>query len=337
MRGAPAFALSAALEATEPPEARGLHRDEVRMLVARRGDAWLEHARFRDLPSFLGPGDVVVINTSATLPAALPAGDRELHLSTPAPDDPMPARWVVEVRERDKPFLRAHVGDVLPLPAGGGAELLAPYAAGRRLWLARLDLPTPLLAYLSEHGFPIRYAYVPRAWPLEDYQTVYALEPGSAEMPSAGRPFTPELITRLVAGGVQVVPVVLHTGVSSPERGELPFPERYRVPEETARLINAAPGRVIAVGTTVVRALETVAAPDGTVRAGAGWTRLTVSPERGLRAIDGLITGWHEPQASHLELLRAAAGDELLQRSYREALARGYLWHEFGDSHLVLP
>jgi len=337
MSGAPAFALPAALEATEPAEARGLRRDEVRMLVARRGDDRLEHARFHDLPSFLAPGDVVVVNTSATLPAALPSGELELHLSTPAPDDPTPARWLVEVRERDKPYLRARTRDVLPLPAGGSAELLAPYAAGRRLWLARLDLPAPLLSYLHEHGFPIRYGYVPRAWPLGDYQTVYALEPGSAEMPSAGRPFTAELITRLVAGGVQVAPVVLHTGVSSPERGEPPFPERYRVPEATARLVNGAPGRVIAVGTTVVRALETVTTADGTVHAGAGWTRLLVSPERGLRAIDGLITGWHEPQASHLELLRAAAGDRLLQRSYREALARGYLWHEFGDSHLVLP
>jgi len=194
-----------------------------------------------------------------------------------------------------------------------------------------------VLNYLAEHGRPIRYGYVAREWPLAAYQNVYALEPGSAEMASAGRPFTAELITRLVASGVQVAPITLHTGVSSPERGEPPYPERYRVPESTARLVNAASGRVIAVGTTVVRALETVVAPDGTVRAGAGWTRLVVGPERGLRAIDGLITGWHEPEASHLELLRAAAGDELLDRAYRAALAEGYLWHEFGDSHLVLP
>jgi S-adenosylmethionine:tRNA ribosyltransferase-isomerase len=136
---------------------------------------------------------------------------------------------------------------------------------------------------------------------------------------------------------VHVAPVVLHTGVSSPDRGEPPFPERYRVPGTTARLVNGAPGRVIAVGTTVVRALETVAAPDGTVHAGEGWTRLVVGPERGLRAVDGLITGWHEPEASHLELLRAAAGDALLDRAYREALRHGYLWHEFGDSFLLLP
>jgi S-adenosylmethionine:tRNA ribosyltransferase-isomerase len=336
MGATPAFALPAALEATEPPEARGLARDEVRMLVARRRDRRLEHARFRDLPSFLAPGDLVVVNTSATVPAALPAGDLELHLSTPSPDGA--PRWVVELRDGTRPYRNARSGDVVALPAGGRAELLAPYASGRRLWLCRLELGgRDLLAYLHEHGRPIRYGYVLRPWPLEDYQTVYAREPGSAEMPSAGRPFTPELITRLVAGGVQVAPVVLHTGVSSPERGEPPFPERYRVPEPTARLVNATRGRIIAVGTTVVRALETVAGPDGIVRAGAGWTRLVVSPERRLRVVDALISGWHEPQASHLELLRAAAGDELLQRSYDEALAREYLWHEFGDSHLVLP
>ena len=158
-------------------------------------------------------------------------------------------------------------------------------------------------------------------------------------MPSAGRPFTPELVARLVAARRAVAPLVLHTGVSSPERDEAPYPERYAVPEATARLVDAVRGwggRVIAVGTTVVRALETVAADDGAVAAGAGWTRLVVTPERGLRAVDGLITGWHEPEASHLQLLEAAAGPALLERSYAAALEHGYLWHEFGDSHLVI-
>jgi S-adenosylmethionine:tRNA ribosyltransferase-isomerase len=329
--GAPSFELPARLEAREPPP----QRDAVRLMVATRSDGRLAHTRFRDLPDFLAPGDLVVVNTSATLPAALQAGGLTLHLSTPGPDGS--PHWVVELRDGDRPHRFARAGDTLPLPAGGRAELLAPYASGRRLWLARLDLPAPLLDYLRDHGRPIRYGYVPRVWPLSTYQTVYANEPGSAEMPSAGRPFTAELITRLVAAGVQVAPVVLHTGVSSPERGEPPFPERYRVPATTARLVNAAPGRVIAVGTTVVRALETVTAADGTVRDGAGWTRLVIGPERGLRAIDGLITGWHEPEASHLELLRAAAGDAVLHPAYREALRHGYRWHEFGDSLLVLP
>ena len=334
------------LEAHEPPEARGLARDDVRLLVAHRHDGRVAHARFKDLPAFLAPGDLVVVNTSATLPAALPAqraGGRhlELRLSTPAPHRVADRWWIVELRDGDRPFLGGREGDELELPIGGRATLVAPYAgAKRRLWLARLDLPTPFDGYLTEHGHPIRYAYVPREWPLEAYQNAFALHPGSAEMPSAGRPLTAELLTRLVAEGIRVAPVTLHTGVSSPERAEPPYPERFRVPEPTARLVNAVRGwggRVIAVGTTVVRALETVAAPGGAVVAGEGWTNLVVTAERGAFAVDGLITGWHEPEASHLQLLRAFADEELLDRCYAEAVAHGYLWHEFGDSHLILP
>jgi S-adenosylmethionine:tRNA ribosyltransferase-isomerase len=159
-------------------------------------------------------------------------------------------------------------------------------------------------------------------------------------MPSAGRPFTPRLVAELVASGVLIAPVTLHTGVSSLERGEAPYPERFSVPPATARLVNAVRlwrGRVIAVGTTVVRALETVAARDGTAASETGWTDLVVTPERGLRAVDGLVTGWHEPASTHLELLEAALGDELLARSYAAARARGYLFHEFGDVQLALP
>ena len=339
------FELPPRLEAHEPPEARGLARDEVRLLAAHRHDGRITHARFKDLPAFLAAGDLVVVNTSATLPAALPAkrGDGlelELRLSTPAPHRVVDRWWIVELRDRDRPFLSGREEDELILPAGGRAMLVAPYAGARRLWLARLDLPAPLGAYLEEHGHPIRYRYVPRKWPLAAYQNAFAIDPGSAEMASAGRPLTAELVTRLVAEGVHVAPVTLHTGVSSPERGEAPYPERFRVPEPTARLVNAVRGwggRVIAVGTTVVRALETVAEPDGTVHAGEGWTNLLVCRERGVHAVDGLITGWHEPQASHLDLLRAFADEELLDRCYHEALEHGYLWHEFGDSHLILP
>ena len=206
--------------------------------------------------------------------------------------------------------------------------------------MARLSLGEPVVEFLRRHGHPIRYAHTPDERPIDDYQTVFAVEPGSAEMPSAGRPFTPELVTELVSSGVLMAPVTLHCGVSSLESGESPFPERYRVRAETARLVNAVRGwggRVIAVGTTVVRALETVAAPDGTVSPGSGLTHLVVTPERGLRAIDALITGWHEPRSSHLSLLEAAAGPELLRRSYAAAEAGGYRFHEFGDSHLIMP
>ncbi len=336
-----ALELPVRLEAHEPPEVRGEGRDDVALLVATRHDLGLVHARFRDLPQFLSAGDLLVVNVSATLPAALEArlGDQplELWLSAPTTD----GNWVVELRTSDRaPHLRPPVGARLALAGGVHAEFVARFAGSERLAVARFELAEPLEDYLRRHGRPIRYGYVPEPWPLEAYQTVFAREHGSAEMPSAGRPFTAELVTELVVHGVLVAPVILHTGVSSLELGEPPFPERYRVPAATARLVNAVHGwngRVIAVGTTVVRALETVAAADGTVSEGQGWTSLAVTPERGLRAIDGLLSGLHERESSHLELLEAAAGAELVERSYAAALAHDYLWHEFGDLHLILP
>jgi S-adenosylmethionine:tRNA ribosyltransferase-isomerase len=198
----------------------------------------------------------------------------------------------------------------------------------------------PVEAYLARHGRPIAYGYVTGRWPLAAYQTVFARDPGSAEMPSAARPFSAGLVTALVSRGVLVAPVTLHAGVSSLEVGEPPQAERYRVPVATARLVNhvrRSGRRVVAVGTTVARALETVAAPDGTVRPGAGWTELVLGPQRPARAVTGLVTGWHEPGASHLLLLEAVAGAELVGRAYAEAVRERYRWHEFGDSCLLLP
>ena len=336
-----ALELPLRLEAHEPPEARGSGRDDVAVLVATRHDLGLVSARFGKLPRFLSAGDLLVVNTSATLAAALDASigrqPVQLWVSTPAPD----GTWLVELRTSDgRPSPRPSIGASVGLPGGARAELVARLGGSDRLVVARFVLDEPVEDYLRRHGHPIRYGYVPEPWPLSAYQTVFAREPGSAEMPSAGRPFTTELVTELVARGVLVAPVILHTGVSSPERGEPPYPERFRVPAHTAALVNAVHGwngRVIAVGTTVVRALETVAANDGTVSEGRGWTSLVVTPERGLLAIDGLLTGWHDSGASHLQLLEAAAGVELLERSYRAALEHGYRWHEFGDLHLILP
>jgi S-adenosylmethionine:tRNA ribosyltransferase-isomerase len=329
------------LEAREPPEVRGEGRDDVALLVARRHDLELVHARFRELPRFLSAGDLLVVNVSATLPAALETrlGGKPLQLwiSTPTLD----GTWVVELRTSDRrPFPRPPLPARLDLPGGVVAELVARFASSDRLAVARVELGEPLEDYLRRYGQPVRYCYVPERWPLAAYQTVFARKPGSAEMPSAGRPFTAELVTELVARGILLAPVILHTGVSSPERDEPPSPERFHVPATTAGLVNAVRtwnGRVIAVGTTVVRALETVAAADGSLSECRGWTSLAVTPERGLRAIDGLLTGWHESASSHFELLEAAAGAELLERSYRAALEHGYRWHEFGDLHLILP
>jgi S-adenosylmethionine:tRNA ribosyltransferase-isomerase len=351
------FHLPPELEASTPPEARGLRRDEVRLLVSYLSDNNIVHSRFEHLPEFLTAGDVLVINTSGTLNAALPAtrSDHtsiELHLSTHLPGDV----WLVELRtpgnKGTQPFYQAIGGEVLTLPAGGSIQLLRPHTPDRitpsngapvgsaRLWLATLQLPLPLLDYLMRYGFPIRYSYVKDFWPLPYYQTVYATEPGSAEMPSAGRAFTPELITQLIAQGVQFAPLILHTGVASLEKHEPPYEEYYRVPLETARIINLAREsgkRVIAVGTTCIRAVETLTDPHGSVRAGEGWTNLVITPQRGIQAVSGLLTGWHEPQATHLAMLEALAGREHLQRAYSAALQEHYLWHEFGDLHLILP
>jgi S-adenosylmethionine:tRNA ribosyltransferase-isomerase len=300
------------------------------MLVASR--AGITHRRFLDLPDLLEPGDLLVVNTSATLPAAL-EGSPRVHLSTPLPGDwhdDGHERWVIELRDGDARHRGARAGQQLALPGGGQAELLAPFLGGDRLWAARLTLPAPLLDYLAAHGEPIRYRHQPEPRPLADYQTMFASEPGSAEMPSAGRPFTPRVLEALDARGIALASVVLHTGVSSLERGERPYPERFRVPAETMSAVKAA-RRVIAVGTTVVRALESAA--EGVTE---GWTRLVVEPERGVKVVEGILTGWHEPDASHLLMLEAIAGRRLVERSYAAAVADGYRWHEFGDVHLLL-
>jgi S-adenosylmethionine:tRNA ribosyltransferase-isomerase len=331
-------------EATEPPEARGITRDAVRMMVAYKHDLHLVHAHAHDLPQFLDEGDLIVVNTSGTLAAAVDALGEDgtplvVHLSQRLPAD----LWLVELRRPNgratEPWFDAPPGDVLRLVAGGTIRLAARYQSSQRLWVATLDLPEPVLTYLAVHGRPIRYGYVTRDWPLTTYQNVYAREPGSAEMPSAGRPFTPELVTRLVAKGVGVTPIVLHTGVSSLEANEHPYPEWYRVPAATATRVNETRregGRVVAIGTTVVRALESVVDTRGRVHSGEGWTYVVVTPARGATSVDGLLTGWHEPEASHIQMLEAIAGRPLLDVAYAAASEEGYLWHEFGDVNLLL-
>ncbi|WP_308259234.1 S-adenosylmethionine:tRNA ribosyltransferase-isomerase [Pseudonocardia sp. H11422] len=380
------FVLPAELSAAEPAEARGSARDEVRLLVAR-ADRPVAHRRFRDLPAALAPGDLVVVNTSPTAPAAVdglrspaapwprperdrpaagmqsaPGGTRRgahsapggtrpvvVHVSGPVPGGAAD-ELVVELRSPAGGRVRdGAAGERIALPGRVTATLLAGHPdpairTGSRLWRARLDVPGGPGRWLERVGRPISYSYLRGRWPIEAYQTVFAQpvrhgELPSAEMPSAGRPFTRGVLDGFAARGIGVAEIVLHTGVSSLEADEVPLPERYRVPVATADAVNAArarAGRIIAVGTTVTRALETVTGPDGVVRAGAGWTDLVLGPDRPARAADGIVTGWHEPEASHLLLLEAVAGPDLVGRAYAAALEHGYLWHEFGDSCLLL-
>jgi S-adenosylmethionine:tRNA ribosyltransferase-isomerase len=330
------FTLPAELEAHDPPEARGLARDGVRLMVSRTATGEISHHRFRKLPGLLLPGDLLVVNTTSTLPAQVRvSAGLAVHFSGPRPD----GSWLVELRQlKDKismPNGLGTPGQSLLLP--GGATLALEGRETGRLWRARLSVA--VVPYLLKHGVPIRYSYVPREWPLAAYQTVFARSPGSAEMPSASRPFGLSMVAELVSRGVLIAPLTLHCGVSSLEGEEDPYPEPYDVPATTADLVNhvrARGGRVIAGGTTVVRALET-AASAGRVTASAGWTSHVVTPETGVHAVDGLLTGLHEPRSSHLRMLAAFAGPELLSRCYQAAIDRGYLWHEFGDVHLLLP
>jgi S-adenosylmethionine:tRNA ribosyltransferase-isomerase len=339
------FRLPSGSEATSTPEQRGLARDEVRLLVAR--NSGMEHVRFRDLPEYLQDGDLVVVNTSATLPAAIDIARGSGHTTVlHVAGELDTGEWVVEVRRPDNagPETDVGVGEVLALPQGTPLVVRESYphpgVVGSRLWRATPLRAMQRTAYLATYGRPIRYGYLTGPTRISDLQTVYADEPGSAEMPSAGRPLTDRILTRLMMRGICVAPLVLHTGVSSPEKHEPPIPEPYRVPASTARLVNTvrrAGGRVIAVGTTVVRALETVAADDGTVRAGTGWTDLVIGPAHPVRAVGGLISGLHEPEASHLLMLEAVAGADLVASAYDAAVSERYLWHEFGDSMLFLP
>jgi S-adenosylmethionine:tRNA ribosyltransferase-isomerase len=355
------------LHARVPAEQRGpgLDRDGVRLMVSRGTE--VSHHAFAALPRLLGAGDVLVVNTSPTLAAAVDGtvGDARVvvHFSTRGDD----GRWAVELRDPDghgTTRVRAGgpAGTRVRLPREVRLVLEEPLSArGERLWWARVLLPSSESAassapqgpsaaskavaeVLREHGRPIRYSYTERDQPLSVYQTVFALPSqdgaGSAEMPSAGRPFTARMVAELVSLGVQFAPVTLHTGVASAEAHEPPYPERFTVPEASARLVDAARaggGRVIAVGTTAVRAVESAAGPDGVVRARHGWTDLVVTPERGVRVVDGLLTGLHEPEASHLLMLEAVAGRAAIDRAYEAAVEGRYLWHEFGDVHLVLP
>ncbi len=294
-------------------------------------------AAFTDLARFLRAGDLLVVNDSATIPAALDVrrangSSLVVHLSTRISE----RLWIVEPRRT--PLIE--VGEQLSAPGGASIKLLAPVdRVHPRLWHALLDVPQNAATYLEAHARPISYDYLEGRYPIATYQTIFAREPGSVEMPSAARPFTLRVIDSLYRHNVNIASITLHCGVASPEANEHPLDERFAVPEWTARVVNAtraSGGRVIAVGTTVVRALESVADTDGNVRPARGWTSHIVDAAHPPRAIDGLLTGLHEPHASHLLMLEALAGASFISTAYDTAIARGLLWHEFGDVHLIL-
>jgi S-adenosylmethionine:tRNA ribosyltransferase-isomerase len=342
-----AFTLPEELTAREPPERRGLGRDRVRLLVIDRTTGDVQHTRFDRLGDHLKSGDLLVFNSSRTLPAALDgwtgggATGVEVRLAEHLPDDSWLALLVC--RGDDKFGCGLSVGLTISFGQGLTGVVEARDARIPRLWRLRFSRTgTELIDALYRLGRPVRYEYVARPWGLDYYQTVYAREPGSAEMPSAGRAFTWRLLFDLQRQGIETAHVVLHTGLSSYLDDELDAShvaseEEYLIGETAAAKVNAARSagrRVIAVGTTVVRALES-AGTEGLVRPGHGYTRLHITADHKLRVVDGLLTGLHEPQASHLDLLAAFLPPAQVREAYEDAVARGYLWHEFGDLNLI--
>ena len=341
------FELPLHLSCPQPTEERKMARDEVRLLVTtNRGG--IEHATFSQLPDFLRAGDVLVVNTSATVPSALPVSlpggtQGKLHISTKLKN----GSWLVEIREvKGNKTVRWHGGKEgirFQLPSGASVTLRQRFYRNEKwlqLWIADFNVGQSMWKYLSENARPIQYEKLDRQYPLSYYQTTFSFYPGSAEMPSAGRAFTPGLIENLFQKGVTIAPIVLHTGVSSLEDGETPYPEHMEIDPVTAAIINAAKSkgrRIIAVGTTAVRAIETVANEEGRVKPYRGDTELFIEESYRMRIVDGLLTGFHEPKASHLNMLQSIGGFNHIDHAYQEAIRAGYYWHQFGDLHLILP
>jgi len=343
------FALPEELLAKEPPEGRGISRDGVRLMVIDRSTHKVEHTHFDRIGRFLRTGDLLAFNTSRTLPASLdgrgsPVGPHvEIRLAGRLPDD----SWLALplCRENGPSSCSFKSGMKIDFGQGLTGTLYGRSENISKLWNIRFSKSgTELMDLIYRIGRPIRYWYVPEQWNLDYYQNVYAKEPGSAEMPSAGRAFTWRLIFDLRSRGVEMAYVTLHAGLSSYMEDDLDrehpvSEEEYSIGEGAARKINLTHrrgGRVIAVGTTVVRALESAADSAGQVQPVGGYTRLRITADYKLRTVDGLLTGLHEPEASHLDLLASFLPDGRIREAYEEAIERGYLWHEFGDLNLIL-
>jgi S-adenosylmethionine:tRNA ribosyltransferase-isomerase len=336
------FSVPTDLEAHEPAEYRGTSRDDVRLLVTDPIHG-ARHARFDALADFLSPGDLLVLNDSMTFPAALHAkretGEEILLHFAPLQshgqaDDARSDAALVEPRKSS-----VQPGDRFALPGGGRIVFIGLRRGSRRLWHAMIDVPLPYHAYFARFGKPIAYPHAKQDLQIDAYQTAYARVLGSSEMPSAGRPFTKAMFDRLSARGIEVAMVTLHAGVSSEERDELPIDEWRDVPLQTAAAVRRAKkhgSRIIAVGTTVVRALESSLDRMHRIIPSRGWTGLHITPNRPTCIITGLLTGFHEPASTHLAILEAVAGRRHVENAYAAALSECYLWHEFGDSHLLL-
>ncbi|KGP71491.1 S-adenosylmethionine:tRNA ribosyltransferase-isomerase [Pontibacillus yanchengensis] len=335
---ATSFHIPDSLHAEVPPEHRGLRRDDVRLMVLQKGEKNASHNRFDEIDKFLEAGDVLVVNNSRTIPPVLKGSQGKQNVEIRLSRKISTHQW-------EALLLGTFIQTNVPIQLSEGLEATIS-GLGSEPPLVTLSFSeggSTLLDYIYRYGEPVRYEYIHHPWPLETYQTVYGAIPGSVEMPSAGRAFTWGLLSKLKAKGVRIASIQLHAGLSYYEKNRWPnpnnHPEAFAVPEETAKLINTAKQngkRVIAVGTTVVRALESTVHEQGEVKASSGITKLYIDQHHRVTSVDGLLTGFHEPEASHLHMLRAFMPEKKLIKAYKEALNKGYLWHEFGDMNLIL-
>ena len=329
------FILPDELHAAFPPERRGTRRDHVRMMTIDRKTGKVIHDYFNHLADYVKPGDMIVLNNSRTIPAALRATidntcqEVEVRLARCLNE----TSWEALVLS-----VNVKVGDCLSF-----SDELSAVVIDRKpdspLLILRFSLSgLSLYQHVYSLGEPIRYEYIKKSWDLNYYQNVYGTVPGSVELASAGRAFSWEMLLDLQKRGIQLSYLQLHTGLSylnddqfSPKDN----PERYDISKETMTAVlktKASGGRVIAVGTTVVRALES-AVSTGTL---SGWTSLYINADFQLKLVDGIITGFHEPEASHLDMLTAFIKPEMLFEAYDEAIQEKYLWHEFGDINFLV-
>lgn len=335
------FELPSFLNAAMPPERRGVRRDQVKMMVQNRWTGKTIHDHFFNLDFYLKKGDVLVLNSSRTVPAILRSelyrkgkliqSEIEIRLARRKNDSTWEALAVCEdIKQGDQLiFSQQFFGEVFEV------NKKSPF-----ITINFSKNGSALYDEIYAIGEPVRYEYINSPWELDYYQTVFATHPGSVEMPSAGRAFSWELLFKLQKKGIKLVFIQLHTGLSyllddkwdhSPTENY----EEFTIPAEAWEHILQAKvegKRVISVGTTVVRAIET-AAVNGEL---AGWTNLYIKPNYDLKITDGIITGMHEPEASHLDMLSAFINQKDLFNAYQEAIKRGYLWHEFGDMNLIL-
>jgi len=344
------FQLPKILECSSPTEVRNLKRDEVKLMVSERHNDKITHTQFSNIDHFLTKNNVLVVNTSGTINAALKTTlpnneDGRIHLSTQISKN----EWIAEIRKvvdnKTVRYTDIEENQILSIPNNHHIKIVSPFYDENRnkqhlqLWKISFFGIDNMDEYLNKYGQAIAYSTVDVEYPQSYYQTVFAKEMGSSEMPSAGRAFTPYLIEKLKAKGVKIVPILLHTGVSSLEANEKPYPEYFEVSKETANALNEYTlqgKRIIAVGTTAIRAVESATNKKGKVQAQKGWTNLFITPANGIKIIDGMLTGFHEPKASHLLMMQALATTEHLSICYNQAIENSYKWHEFGDMHLLM-